>query len=213
MESAIIKPKSGNAKTMVMFLHGYGSNKDDLIGIGSDWQEALPDTVFVSPNAPEICEQFDLGYQWFSLRSIDARAMEGIKDAVPKLNKYIDEQLKEWNIEEKNLVVVGFSQGAMMADYTMPRRKKACAGIVSYSGLLVDADGLKGLSIVKMPVLAMHGEDDDVVPPFNLNEIEKGFEDAGFEIETIMRPNLGHGIDYFGIKRGLDFVSECLTKK
>lgn len=213
METALIKPKSGNAKNMVIFLHGYGSNKDDLISIGYEWQEFLPDTVFISPNAPEVCDQFSIGYQWFSLRSIDAGAMEEIHGAVPKLNNYIDNQLAEWNMEEKNLVVVGFSQGGMMTCYTMPRRKNPCAGIISYSGLLVDPEGLKEEGIVKIPVLAMHGEDDDVVPPFNLNEIEKGFSAAGFEIETAMRPNLGHGIDYFGLKRGLTFVQECFNRK
>jgi phospholipase/carboxylesterase len=130
----------------------------------------------------------------------------------PILSNYIDQQLAKWGVDDSGLAIAGFSQGAMMAMYTMPRRKKPCAAVVGYSGMLLDAQGLKGADIVKVPILAIHGDADEIVPPDNLARIEKGFEAAGFEIETAMRPGLGHGIDHFGLTRGLQFVQEGFEK-
>ncbi len=218
METNTIEPQSGKAKNMVIFLHGYGSNKDDLISIGMEWVSDLPDTVFLSPNAPEICDQMpSMGFQWFPIGySVDRETFERgefVEKVAPLLNEYIDTQLEKWDIDESNLVVVGFSQGTMVTMYTMPRRKKPCAAILGYSGMLIRPDDLKGEGIVKMPVLAIQGDADNVVPPESLSEIEEGFSAAGFEIETIMRPNVMHGIDEFSMKRGLSFIKEALENK
>ncbi|MBI3441294.1 MAG: dienelactone hydrolase family protein [Proteobacteria bacterium] len=215
LNGPIIPPQSGTAKQMIMFLHGYGSDGNDLISIGTEWEQALPDTVFISPHAPEPCEQAPMGYQWFSIRAIDRAVFEREKQAekvTPVLNAFIDAQLKQWNIDESHLAVVGFSQGAMMAMYAMPRRQKACAAVIGYSGMLIDAQGLKNPGIVKPPVLAIHGDADDVVPPSCLAEVQSGFSAAGFKVETILRPRLGHGIDQFGLSRGIQFIQEALRK-
>lgn len=213
LDGPFIAPKSGTAaKQLVIFLHGYGASGADLIAIGHEWAPYLPDAAFVSPNAPEVCEAFSAGYQWFSIRAIDPQAFEREKQAaraMPPLNAFIDAQIKKWGVAEANVAVVGFSQGAMMAMYTMPRRQTACAGVIGYSGMLIEAEALKAPEIVKMPILAIHGSADEVVPPSMLSTIGSGFEAAGFNVETIMRPGLGHGIDGFGLTRGLEFLKEC----
>ncbi|HCS23402.1 MAG TPA: dienelactone hydrolase family protein [Alphaproteobacteria bacterium] len=215
IDGPFIAPKSGAAKNLVVFLHGYGSNGDDLISIGREWAPYLPDTAFVSPNAPEVCEIWAQGYQWFSIRAIDPDAFEREKQAekaMPALNAFLDAQLEKWGVPESHLLVVGFSQGAMMAMYTMPRRQRPCAGVIGYSGMLIEAEALKQPQMVKIPVLAIHGDSDEVVPPASLGAIESGFSAAGYDVETVMRPGLGHGIDGFGLTRGLDFIKECLDK-
>ena len=215
LDGPFIAPKSGKAKQLVMFLHGYGANGDDLIELGHDFADALPDAAFISPHAPDVCEAWSSGYQWFPIRAITPEAMERDKYAsivAPVLSAYIDTQLEKWGVDDSGLAVAGFSQGAMMAMYTMPRRKKPCAAVIGFSGMLLDAQGLKGPGIVKMPVLAIHGDADEIVPPDNLARIETGFADAGFEIESIMRPGLGHGIDQFGLKRSLQFLQESFEK-
>lgn len=215
IDGPFIAPKSGPAKNLVVFLHGYGSNGDDLISIGQEWAPYLPDTAFVSPNAPEVCEIWSQGYQWFSIRAIDPDAFEREKQAekaMPALNAFLDAQLAKWGVAESHLLVAGFSQGAMMAMYTMPRRQKPCAGVIGYSGMLIEAEALKRPEMVKIPVLAIHGDRDEVVPPASLAAIERGFSAAGYDVETVLRPGLGHGIDGFGLTRGLDFVKECFEK-
>jgi phospholipase/carboxylesterase len=215
LDGPSLPPRSDKAKQLVIFLHGYGANGADLLNIGEEWGETLKDAAFVSPNACETCDSFSAGFQWFPIRAISPEAIEREKRAStagPVLSNFIDEQLQKWGVDESALAVAGFSQGAMMAMYTMPRRKKPCAGIIGYSGMILDAQGLKAPGVVKMPVLAIHGDADQIVPPENLPRIEKAFSEAGFEIEAIMRPGLGHGIDQFGLIRGLQFLQESFEK-
>lgn len=217
-ESAFLPPQSGDAEQMVIFLHGYGANGEDLLSIGENWAEELPNAVFISPNAPDVCEQYAGGYQWFSLRAADGIVTkefdrtEIVEKPAAILNAFIDVKLEEWALDESRLVVAGFSQGAMMTMYTMPRRKKACAGIIGWSGMLIDAKGLNSPGIVKPPVLAIHGDADEIVPPFCLEGVQAGFSAAGFDVETVMRPGLGHGLDPFGIDRSLQFIKEVFEK-
>ena len=212
LNGPIIAPKSGKARQLVIFLHGYGSNGSDLISIGEEWAPGLPDTAFVSPNAPDPCDEWPIGYQWFSIRAIDRDAIERgrqIENVAPVLNGFIDQQLEKWNVTEDRLAVVGFSQGAMMAMYTMPRRRNPCAAVIGYSGMLINAEGLREKGIVKPRILAIHGDADDVVPPSCLYGVNEGFEAAGFNVETIMRPGLEHGIDQFGLRYGMEFLQKA----
>lgn len=215
LDGPFIAPKSGKAKNLVIFLHGYGSNGDDLISLGEAWAPAMPDAAFVSPNAPAVCDAFAAGYQWFPIRAIDPAVFEREQQAakvMPVLSNFIDEQLAKWGVDDSRLAVAGFSQGAMMAMYTMPRRSKPCAAVIGYSGMIIEPEGLKAPGIVKMPILAIHGDRDEVVPPEALNRIDAAFTAAGFEIEEIMRPTLAHGIDQFGMTRGMQFVQESFEK-
>ncbi len=214
LNGPFLSPLSGTAKQMVIFLHGYGSNGDDLLSIGREWAPALPDAVFLSPNAPAVCDQWATGYQWFPIRAVDRASLERekpVEKVAPILNTYIDQQLEKWGVDESNLIIAGFSQGAMMAMYAMPRRKKACAGVIGYSGMLLEAEGLKAPSIVKPPILAIHGDADEIVPPSCLKDVQNGFTAAGFKIEAVLRAGLAHSIDQFGFMRGLAFVKENTT--
>lgn len=215
LEYVEAKPASGGAaKNMVVMLHGLGSDANDLISIAPEWAGELPDTLFVSPNAPFPCDMAPYGFQWFSLQErTPEKILAGVETAMPILNAFIDQQLEKNGMTDGQLAVVGFSQGTMMALHTMPRRAKPCACVVGYSGALVDPEGLKDVeNLVKMPILAVHGDADDVVHPGNLERISDGFEAAGFEIEAIMRPNLAHGIDMVGLKRGGSFIAEAFDK-
>ena len=109
LDGAHIAPRSGKAKQMVIFLHGYGANGDDLLNIGEEWAAELPDAVFIAPNAPDICEASPMGYQWFSIREIDGKSFERdrlVETVAPVLSAYIDEQLQKWGVPESQLAVV-----------------------------------------------------------------------------------------------------------
>ena len=138
LQGPMAPPASGGApRSMVILLHGYGSNGDDLIGLVPYWRDALPDTVFLSPNAPEPCPGAPGGRQWWALTNFspDARAA-GVRQAAPVLNGFIDSQLAVYGLTEDRLALVGFSQGTMMALHVGLRR--SIAGIVGYSGMLAD---------------------------------------------------------------------------
>jgi phospholipase/carboxylesterase len=133
-----LDPRGGEAKRLVIFLHGYGADGNDLIDLGRAWQEMLPQTAFVSPHAPEPCGQAPVGKQWFALtfRDPDERWV-GVNKAAPALEAFIDKELARWKLPPSALALVGFSQGTMMALHVGLRRATPLAAIVGYSGMLV----------------------------------------------------------------------------
>ncbi len=205
-----IEPKSGTPTSLVLFLHGYGANGQDLISIGHEWQAQLPNTVFISADAPEPCAMNPFGgFQWFDLTMRDpTEYWRGVNKAAPYLNKFIDEQLKTYNLSDEALGLVGFSQGTMMALHVGLRRKVAPAAIVGYSGKLAGPEHLAKEITVKPPVLLVHGAMDDVIPVAALSEAETALRDAKVEVSSHISSGLGHGIDLDGLRLG----GEHLTK-
>lgn len=206
--------QSEDVKKIVIFLHGYGADGKDLISIAPLWVESLPKgTVFYAPNAPEACEMSPMGFQWFSLADRSPQAMrDGAKKAYPVLKNYIEQKCKKHGVSLSDVIIVGFSQGTMMALYTMPQLETACAGVLGYSGRLVGSEDIKANLNAKFPISAVHGTADEVVPFESLAMIEDGFKSMGFEdIKTHSSTGLGHGIDEFGIRIGLEFLRKQLN--
>jgi phospholipase/carboxylesterase len=197
-------------QSMVILLHGYGSNGADLMGLVPYWREALPDTVFLAPNAPQRCPGAPGGYQWWSLTDLkpESRAA-GVRQAAPALNAFIDGRLAQYGLSEDRLALVGFSQGTMMALHVGPRRSQTLAGIVGYSGMLADAEALPAEVRTRPPLLLLHGDADPMVPFAALHQAELAFKDMGFDIATHVSPGLGHSIDEVGLRLGGDFLARA----
>ena len=209
----VVLPQSGGPpKSLVVLLHGYGSNGRDLIGLTPFWRDALPDTLFVAPNAPQICPGAPDGYQWWALTSLspEARAA-GVRLSAPLLDGFIDDLLARYGLAEDRLVLIGFSQGTMMALHVGPRRGRAVAGVIGFSGMLADPDALSQEVRSKPPVLLIHGDADDVLPVSSLVRAEQSLETLGFPVLSRVSPGLGHGIDEAGIGLGLDFLVQRLA--
>ncbi|CAN7323735.1 dienelactone hydrolase family protein [Phenylobacterium sp. LjRoot225] len=206
-------PATGAApQSLVILLHGYGSNGADLIGLVPYWRAALPDTLFLAPNAPQACPGAPGGRQWWPLTSLspEARAA-GVRVAAPDLNTYIDSHLAAHGLAEDRLALVGFSQGTMMALHVGPRRAEPIAGIVGYSGMLADADALALEAATKPPVLLVHGDADEVLPVTAMHQAKTRLEALGFEVAAHVSPNLGHSVDEMGLQLGADFLANRLA--
>lgn len=209
----MMPPASGGPpKQIVLLLHGLGSDGNDLIGLAPSWAPLLPDAVFVSPNAPFPCDMAPMGYQWFSLadRSLDSK-LAGVRAAAPILDAFIDGLLQRFNLGADKLALVGFSQGTMMSLYVAPRRPRAVAGVVGYSGALVGADALAGETKSKPPVLLVHGTGDPVVPHQATEQAAIALKSAGLEVDVMLRPGLPHSIDEAGLRAGGAFLKRVLA--
>src|SRR5688572_7951032 len=133
-----LEPRSGQARQLVVFLHGYGADGNDLIDIGRAWQQLLPNAAFVSPHAPEPCAQAPVGRQWFGLTFRDPNERWlGVNKATPGLERFLEAELTRRNLPPSALALVGFSQGTMMALHAGLRRAVSPAAIVGYSGVFV----------------------------------------------------------------------------
>jgi phospholipase/carboxylesterase len=202
---------AGPARSMVIFLHGYGSNGEDLMGLAPYWREALPHTAFLAPNAPERCPGAPGGYQWWPIGDLSpvARAA-GVRKPAAALDAYIDAQLAAHDLTPERLALVGFSQGTMMALHVGPRRATALAGIVGYSGMLADPDALALEARSTPPVLLIHGDADDVLPVAALQAASTALTAQGFAVDAYVAPGLGHSIDAAGLRLGGDFLARVL---
>jgi phospholipase/carboxylesterase len=202
----------GDPRSLVIFLHGYGSNGADLIGLAAYWRGALPNTLFIAPNAPQPCPGAPGGYQWWPLTSFEPEARAaGVRVPAQALNTFIDGQLNRYGLTEDRLALVGFSQGAMMALHVGPRRERRLAGIVGYSGMLADPAALEAEVRTKPPVLLVHGDDDAVLPVAALHGAELALTALGFGVSTHVSPGLGHSIDDAGLHLGAQFLIEVLS--
>jgi phospholipase/carboxylesterase len=211
-----IPPKSRMAKQLIVFLHGYGADGNDLIALGKQWQSLMPDAAFVSPHAPQPCAQAPSGRQWFPLTMRDPEERwVGVNQAQPGLDAFLDAELARHGLDESKLILVGFSQGTMLALHVGLRRKKAPAGILGYSGVLVGPEHLaeRGQSGNPPPVLLVHGNQDDVIPADALFLSAEQLAQANMACQWHLSSGIGHGIDGGGVMHGALFVAKCLRLK
>lgn len=213
-----LAPRSGAAKRLVVFLHGYGADGSDLIEIARQWQPWLPDAAFVAPHAPDRCPMSP-GRQWFPLtmRDMDER-WRGVVYAHPGLDAFLDAELDRHQIDPSQLALVGFSQGTMMALHTGLRRRVAPAAILGYSGVLVGPEHLAEAAARNArgetpPILLVHGDRDDVIPPEALFMSSQALGAAEIPCQWHLSGGLAHGIDGPGLMHGGLFLVQSFGLK
>ena len=207
--------RSGATRQLVVFLHGYGADGNDLIDIGRQWQRWLPDAAFVSPHAPEPCGMSPMGRQWFALtfRDPDER-WRGVNHAAPALDAFLDAELARHGLTEDRLALVGFSQGTMMALHVGLRRRTAPATIVGYSGMLVGPSGAPPETMreeirARPPVLLVHGDADEVIPVEALFFSAQALSSLEVPAQWHLSHGIGHGIDGEGLRHGGLFLARA----
>jgi phospholipase/carboxylesterase len=215
LDGPSLVPASGGApKHLVILLHGYGSNGADLISLAPHWWQAVPDALFLAPNAPEQIPGMPGAYQWWdlSLRDRASRAA-GAAGAAPVLDAYIDRQLALHGLTEDRLVLVGFSQGTMMALQVGPRRERQVAGIIGYSWMMADPESLSRDVHTKPPILLIHGSADQMIPIASYYEAKNELERLGFDVGGHVSAGLGHSVDMAGLELGKDFLRRVLADR
>lgn len=207
-----------NPKYLVIFLHGYGSNGEDLLSLCNEFSNILPEAHFISPNAVQPWEGgFPGCYQWFSLNSgFDSKGIEEMAPDIKKssniLSDFIDEQLVRFSLTRENLFLIGFSQGAMMSMHQGLTSKEKLAGIVAFSGKLASPDLLGEELSSKPEICLIHGESDPVVPFDYFLKAKDILEEHNFSFEAHSIPNLEHSIDLQGIEYAQNFIKKIITK-
>jgi phospholipase/carboxylesterase len=204
---------SGAADSLVILLHGYGADGGDLIGLAEPMAPHLPNTRFLAPNAPERCPGNPFGYQWFPIPWLDgtpeAEARASAVHAVAALDAWLDEVAADGTPPERT-VLLGFSQGTMMALHVGLRRQRPFAGIVGFSGRLLDPELLPSEIVSRPPVLLVHGDQDPVVPFESLAAAEAALAAAGVPTHAHVSPGAAHGIAPDGLGLAVGFIRQCL---
>lgn len=208
-----VPPASGGApKKLVILAHGYGSNGDDLIGLTPYFARALPDAVFVSPNAPESLPGYPGAYQWFGLTRLEPQLMAaGVKSAASTLDRFIDAELLRYRLNPADCALVGFSQGTMMSLHVGLRRPEPLAGVIGYSGLLAAPEDLPAEIRSRPPVALVHGDADDVIPIGALFATVQGLAAARTPSLWRISPGAGHTITEDALALGASFLRDAFA--
>ena len=207
-------PAPGEARSVVVFLHGYGADGADLLGLADPLAEHMPGTAFHAPDAPERSVVNPMGFQWFPIPWLDgsdpAAADEAMDRAAAELDAYLDGVLAEEGLSADRMIVVGFSQGTMMALHVVLRREDEMAGLVGFSGRLLRPEALEDEIVSRVPVLLIHGDKDEVVPPESLPAAAEALQAVGVDVFAHVSKGTAHGIAPDGLSVALAFMRERL---
>jgi len=201
-----LPPLSGTARQLIVLVHGYGADGNDLIELGRHWQSALPDAAFAAPHAPMPAPGTP-GHQWFAIGNLSPQEVEpGAAAAAPALEAFIEAELAATGVPPGKLALAGFSQGSMMALYAGLRRTPAPAAILAYSGLLAGRIPQPPAAGAYPPVFLSHGDSDNVVPPQLMFVALGALQQVGATVDWHLARNVGHGIDPESLELGGQFL-------
>jgi phospholipase/carboxylesterase len=208
-----MSPRAGGPpRQLIVLLHGVGADGNDLIALAPALAESLPDVAFVAPDAPEPCDMAPFGHQWFSLRDRRPEALLlGVQTVAPVVDAFLDAELERYRLADHQLALVGFSQGAMTALYVAPRRRRAIAGVLGFSGALLGGERLAAEAQSRPPVYLVHGDADEVVPVQATYAAVAGLQAAGIPVQWSIRRGLPHGIDPESVAHGGAFLATAFA--
>ncbi len=212
LESTIIKPeKDKNINNVIVLFHGYGGDGKDISMLTLNWKRHMPNTIFICPNGPEICPVNPSGYQWFDLTKDNPNYIlnESLK-AEKQINKFIDEIKEEYNIENKQISLSGFSQGCMMSINVGLTAEQAFGCIVGFSGKIINIENLKIRRKNRTNTILIHGDQDDIVSPTHLLEAKDFFLREKVNIETHLIKNCGHHIPIDASSIALNYILKTI---
>ena len=208
LDTKLIKPESGKEiKNIVVLLHGYGGDGNDIAQVTLNWKRFLPNTLFVCPNAPEKCLISPSGYQWFDLSKDDSKyILDESKKAEKILNQFIGEIKSEFDLDNSKICLSGFSQGCMMSLNLGLNSKENYCCIVGFSGKIIDQNYLKEKLNKSSNILLIHGDADEIVSPNFLLEAKDFFIRNSVNVETHLIKNSGHHIPVEASSIGLNYI-------
>ena len=212
LNAKIIKPEDKNINNAVILLHGYGGDGNDIAPVTINWKRFLPNTIFICPDGPETCSINPTGYQWFDLNSEDEEYItKKASEAEKILKEFIVEIKNEFNLLNSNICLSGFSQGCMMSINVGLSDKEKFAGIIGFSGKIINRNELSNRILSKPSTLLIHGDQDEIVPPVNLLETKDFFERNKIDITTKMLKGCGHNIPIEASSLGLTFLKKIFN--
>ena len=208
LNTSIIKPeKNISITSAIILLHGYGGSGKDISMITLNWKRFLPNTVFLCPDGHEKCSINPNGHQWFDSSNDDPNyILEESKKSEKKINEFIKEVKKNYNLKNSQICLSGFSQGCMMSINLGLTTNENYNCVVGFSGKIIDKKDLLKRKTSSTKMLLIHGDMDAVVPPDNLFEAKDFMIRNNIQVETKMIKNCDHHIPIEASSLALNYI-------
>ena len=208
LNTSIIKPeKNISITSAIILLHGYGGSGKDISMITLNWKRFLPNTVFLCPDGHEKCSINPNGYQWFDSSNDDPNyILEESKKSEKKINEFIKEVKKNYNLKNSQICLSGFSQGCMMSINLGLTSNENYNCVVGFSGKIIDKKDLLKRKTSSTKMLLMHGDMDAVVPPNNLLEAKDFMIRNNIQVDTKLIKNCDHHIPIEASSLALNYI-------
>jgi len=214
LKNHVVQALSGVSDSLIVFLHGYGADGADLLNLADSLKIHLPNTIFMSPDAPNKSTMNPFGYEWFPIPRLDGSSLENAKkgrdEATKELNLFLNEIKENTGIPFERIFLFGFSQGCMMSLHLAPRKNEKIAGVIGIAGMLMQPELLEKEAVQKPPILLVHGDEDDVVPYEELNIAADTLVKANFEVYMLTSKGAGHSITEDGLRAAIQFIKNIL---
>ena len=213
LDTKLVKPIAGQEiKNIVVLLHGYGGDGNDIAQVTLNWKRFLPNTLFICPNAPEVCSINSSGYQWFDLSQDNEEFIinESKKNELI-LKKFLDEVKEKFSLPSSKICLSGFSQGCMMSINAGLTSDEKYSGILGFSGKIISKKELSKRIINKPEILLIHGENDDIVPCVKSLEAKDFLERNKVPVKLEIIKNCGHHIPIEASSIGLKFIKKIFN--
>ena len=173
------------AKHVALLLHGYGSDEKDL----PDLMSFLPDLPWYSPRAP-----IDLGgaYSWYQTEDLLKPTVADLTESTAALWDWVDEYIPQ----ESKLIIIGFSQGGLMATQLLRTRPDRISGTVILSGFLAigELEGDAKLILGKPKVIFGRGSEDTRITKEAIADLNAWLQ-THTKAVTKSYAGLGHSVD------------------
>jgi phospholipase/carboxylesterase len=190
-----IPSRAGAPTLLVVMLHGVGASAESFQPVARALAPLLPRAEWLTPDGFHPYDDGAGGWQWFSRRGIsDANRPVRVREGATEVSRWIDGELDRRGLAHDRLVVVGFSQGAMLGAWLAVHRSPAPAAVVMLSGRVAD-DAAPVAGLVATPVFMGQGDDDPVVLPAELDPGARSLAAWGARVEKHRYPALAHQVD------------------
>ncbi|MCP5322870.1 MAG: dienelactone hydrolase family protein [Candidatus Paracaedibacteraceae bacterium] len=194
---------------LFFLLHGWGADGANLLDIALSLSHDFPHAEFHLPNAPLTCEASENGYQWFSLSDESTSALlQAAESTASIVENYIREKTKQAQLDHTKVVLLGFSQGAMLAKHLALTRPNLCNVVAAYSGKLIDVP--ENMIADRVPMILIHGDEDIIIPVEAMVESYNILKELEFPVDAYRMVDLGHGINQAGLELGHQFIKKHL---
>ncbi len=209
LNTTIIKTEENTINNAIVLLHGYGGDGKDISMLSLNWKRFLPNTIFLCPDAHEICAINPNGFQWFDLTKEDPEyILKESQKAESKILSFIDEVKNEYKLKNSQICLSGFSQGSMMSINLGLTSKEDYNCVVGFSGKIINKKNLLKRKTSNTNMLLIHGELDQVVPPHSLLEAKDFLIRNNIEVETHMIKNCDHNIPIEASSIALNYIKK-----